>query len=303
MKPEKILFIINPISGGKDKEGIKNLIFNELRASDFDVHLRITEYAGHAMALAAWAVAEEFDVVVAVGGDGTLNEVAGQLVGTNIPVGIIPYGSGNGLARHLKIPLNASKALRTIKEGIRISMDTGALNGRPFFNMAGVGLDAKIAHIFATNKKRGFKNYIKLALKELVGLEPTRYQIIVDGQFYHEDIYFVSIANSPQFGNDMNIAKDATVRDGLFDVCIFNAFPLWMVPWYGVAMKLKILKSKHLKIVQGKKIEIVGDATFYAHTDGEAFLVEERAGIEMFPLSLHIIVPKSKSHEKENRTK
>ena len=293
----KTLFIINPISGGKDKSKLKDLIEREFYENRFQIFIVYSDYPGHANKLATNAVSEQFDLVVAVGGDGTLNEVASALVGTSVKFGLLPFGSGNGLARHLKIPLNTKKALQTLKQMYSRPIDTGVLNGRAFFNIAGVGLDAKIAHIFSTNKKRGFKTYIKLVLKEMIGLKGTKYKITIDGTYYDESVYVISIANSPQYGNDMNIAADASVIDGSFDVCVISEFPMWMMLWFGIAMKFKALKSSRLKIIKGREIEIERSGEFFAHVDGEPLLVENKVKINVLPLSLNVILPNLPRHE------
>lgn len=297
MTTVKTLFIINPISGGKDKSNLKGLIESEFYGDRFEISIVNSDYPGHANELATKAVSEQFDLVVAVGGDGTLNEVASALVGTSVKFGLLPFGSGNGLARHLKIPLNTKKALKMLKKMHSRPIDTGLLNGKAYFNMAGVGLDAKIAHVFSANKKRGFKTYIKLVLKELIGLKGTNYKISIDGVCYDESVFVISIANSPQYGNDMNIAADASVVDGYFDVCLISEFPVWMMLWFGIAMKFKALKSNKLKIIKGREILIEKNGEFFAHIDGEPLLVEERVKINVLPLSLNVILPNIPRHE------
>jgi len=162
----KALFIINPISGGKKKDGVPDLIEKHLDTSALKPVIVFTDSVSHARQIAVDAV-NKFEVIVAVGGDGTVNEVASAIVGTNTHLGIIPFGSGNGLARFLQIPMDAEKAIKTLVSGRVEKIDSATLNGKPFFNMAGMGFDAHIAEVFSHNKKRGFITYIKSAFVEI----------------------------------------------------------------------------------------------------------------------------------------
>ncbi|MEE1884622.1 diacylglycerol/lipid kinase family protein [Pedobacter flavus] len=294
MKTIKAYFIINPISGGKAKDHLKSLLNKELSQSFSEMEIVYTDYIKHAEELTRHAIAQNFDLIVAVGGDGTINEVAKNLVNTQVKFGIIPYGSGNGLARFLNIPLNTHKAIKNIKEGVCLKMDTGTLNAKSFFNMAGVGFDAKIGYLFSKTIKRGFSNYVKIVLREIYSLKPTSFKVIIDGQEYNERAFMISIANSSQYGNDMNIAKEASVTDGLFDVCIIKPFPKILLPYFGVLMAMNKLKTKYLKIICGEKILIQSEGSFFAHLDGEPIFIEKEVNIEVLPLSLNIIVPKQR---------
>ncbi len=295
MERIKACFVVNPISGGKSKEKIFSLINSELASFGFDLEVMHTQYVGHAEEIAKRAVIEQFDVVVAVGGDGTINEVARNLIGTQVKLAIIPFGSGNGLARFLNIPLHPRKALLVIKDMFSIKIDAGTFNSSLFFNMAGVGLDAKISHVFSNTKHRGFRNYLKLAFEELKKWKPVRYKLKIDGKEIIADAYMISIANSSQYGNNVHIATDASVTDGLLDVCIVRPFPKILLPYYGVKMLAKkVHGSKHLTVIKGAEITIQQEGFFYAHTDGEPIIGEGAINIKVCPLSLNVIVPKNK---------
>ena len=172
-----ILFIVNPISGTRDKGAVQKDIETLTDASQFDYRIAFTEYAGHASVLAREAVENGFDIVVAVGGDGTVNEVARSLVHTPTALGIIPCGSGNGLARHLQIPLDARKAMQIINRATISSLDYGTINAMPFFCTCGVGFDAFVSLKFATGKKRGLLSYIENTLREGLSYKPETYTI------------------------------------------------------------------------------------------------------------------------------
>ena len=172
MSKSNILFIINPISGGKDKLKIPALIDAHLDRSKFSPNFSFTEYVGHASEIAEEAANKNFDVIVAVGGDGTINEIATKVMQQNKVLGIIPFGSGNGLARFLKIPMNTVAAIKVINKLNVELIDTARFNDKSFFNMAGMGFDAHISSVFAGNKSRGLTGYLKLGLTEVLNYKP-----------------------------------------------------------------------------------------------------------------------------------
>ena len=179
----KALFIINPISGGKKKDGVPELIEKYLDAGAFEAVTIFSDGVAHARQIAKEAV-NKFDLIVAVGGDGTVNEVASAIVGSDTILGIIPYGSGNGLSRFLGISMEAEKAIQNLASGRVEIIDSGKLNGQPFFNMAGMGFDAHISEVFSHGKKRGFLSYIKSSFEEVYKYKPQLYQLEIDGKAY-----------------------------------------------------------------------------------------------------------------------
>ncbi len=292
MSKSNILFIINPISGGKDKLKIPALIDANLDRGKFNPNFSFTEYIGHASEIAEEAANKNFDVIVAVGGDGTINEVAAKVMQYNKVLGIMPFGSGNGLARFLKIPLKPLDAIKLLNGGKMQLIDTGRFNGKSFFNMAGMGFDAHISSVFAGNKSRGLTGYLKLGFQEVMSYKPQHYQLWVDGRLYNRTAVVISIANSSQYGNNAHIAAGASVTDGLLDVCVIKRFPMYKLPLLAYEMlNEKTNQSDMVEIIRGKQIRIVRIQDDAIHIDGEPFFMGKEIEINVVPLSLTVITP------------
>jgi diacylglycerol kinase (ATP) len=252
-----ILFIINPISGGKKKAKIPGLLATYLDGTKYNSSYRFTEYVGHAAEIADEAASKNFDIIVAVGGDGTINEIASKVIQYKKILGIIPFGSGNGLARFLKIPMNTKNAIKLINECKVQLIDTAKLNDRYFFNMAGMGFDAHISMVFASNKSRGLKGYMEMGLKEMISYKAQSYEIEIDGKSYHQRAFAVSIANSAQYGNNVYISPKSSITDGLLDVCIVKEFPRYKLPVLAYQMvRATTDRSALVEIIKGKSIKI-----------------------------------------------
>jgi len=286
----KALFIINPISGGKKKDGVPELIEKHLDTNLFKPVIVFSDGVSHARQIAKEAV-DKFDLVVAVGGDGTVNEVASAIVGSNTTLGIVPFGSGNGLARFLHIPMDTQKAIEMLGKGKAMAIDSGKLNGQPFFNMAGMGFDAHISEVFSHTKKRGFVTYIKSSIKEVINYKPQIYNLNIDGKDYEREAFMLSFANSSQYGNDAHISPNASVQDGLLDVCVIKPFPLWRFFEMGIRMMLKATdKTKYVEIIRGQHIFVKRDNPGPLHLDGEPQMAGTDAEIVLVPHSLKVIV-------------
>lgn len=285
-----ILFIINPISGGKKKADLPTLIDQFLDKEKYAPIYAFTEYVGHATELAEEAEKKNYDVIVAVGGDGTINEVASKLVHSNKTLAIIPFGSGNGLARFLNIPLSAKKAIALINTGKPQLIDTAELNGRKFFNMAGMGFDAHLSSVFAGNKKRGLKSYVELGFKEITTYKAQPYHIEIDGKEYDNSAFAISIANSSQYGNNVYISPKSSLTDGYLDVCIIHPISLVKLPILAFQMiTAKTHQSSLVKIIRGKHIKIKRNAADAVHLDGEPLKLGEELEIKIVPASLKIL--------------
>jgi diacylglycerol kinase (ATP) len=285
-----ILFIINPISGGKRKNQIPGLIDTYLDKTRFSPNFSFTEYPGHASIMAEEAAVKDFDVIVAVGGDGTINEIASKVIQTNKILGIIPFGSGNGLARFLKIPMHTKAAIQLINNFNVQRIDSAKLNDKHFFNMAGMGFDAHISSVFAGNKGRGLKGYIEMGLKEMTSYQPQFYQIEIDGRIYDRNAMMISVANSSQYGNNVHISPKSSLTDGLLDVCIVKPFPLYKLPILAYQMlRATTDQSAMVEIIKGKQIRITREKEDSIHLDGEPFFMGHVIEMEVFPLSLNII--------------
>jgi YegS/Rv2252/BmrU family lipid kinase len=287
----RILFIVNPISGGQVKTFIPSFIDQHLDHHLYDAEIIFTEYAGHATQLAETAVSSNIDIVASVGGDGTINEVASALESSSKTMAIIPCGSGNGLARTLKIPLDNRKAIQKLNTAKTVKIDSGTFNERKFFNMAGIGFDAHISALFAQDKNRGFKGYIQSTFKEIAQYQPQDYEIMVDGKVYHEQAFMISIANSSQYGNNAHISPFASLNDGLLDVCVIKPFPVYKFPLLAYRMFAKLAhQSKYVKIYRGSNIKITRATEGPVHIDGEPLFFPKEINIGVKPLSLSLMV-------------
>jgi diacylglycerol kinase (ATP) len=285
----KVLFIINPVSGGKKKDEVPGLIHQHLDTAKYEHAIVYSTGVKHARTLAAEA-AGEYNMVVAVGGDGTINEVASSLVNTDIICGIIPFGSGNGLARFLQIPMDIVAAIKNINNARVESIDAGQVNGKYFFNMAGMGFDAHISEVFSHDKKRGFGAYIKSSFREVTNYRSQVYKMEIDGKLYERQAFMLSFANSSQYGNNAHISPMASVQDGLLDVCVVKPFPLYKFIVMGLIMFTKTAhKSKYVEIINGKKIIIKREQEGPIHLDGEPRIMGADIEVNVLPSALKII--------------
>lgn len=289
MIKKNALFIINPISGTGKQDVFINALDSYLDKSLFNTKTVYTEYGGHATKISTKA-SDEFDIVVAVGGDGTVNEVARGLIGGNAVMGIVPVGSGNGLARHLRIPMKVKESLEIINDFKVQKIDTATLNGMHFVNVAGVGFDAHIAHHFAKTKKRGPIEYAKTASLEFHKYQSKEYEVIVEGQSYKLKAFVISFANSSQFGNNAYISPNAIINDGLLDICMMSSFP--KVEAGQLAIKLfnkRLDKSRYMKIVRGTHVIVKGDDLKIAHIDGEPIDIDNEIEVKINQGTLDVI--------------
>ena len=285
----KYAFVINPNAGVKKKLNIESFISDHFPKS-IPYDIIIWEEAEDISPIIEQVKNNHYQFVVACGGDGTVNMVASLLVHTKIALGILPLGSGNGLARSNGIPMDLVKALDVIVKGKTDVIDSGTINGCPFFCTAGIGFDALIAHKFAESTERGFVTYFKTSVREFFKYKPLTYSINVDGNTFKCPAFLITIANAGQWGNDVYIAPAAKLNDGLFHVSILKPFPLITFPLF--ALKLFSKKAdtfNHLQSIIGKKIDIQFENELPAHYDGEPLLAKGKVEIEMFPLSLNII--------------
>ncbi|WP_225872233.1 diacylglycerol/lipid kinase family protein [Pedobacter frigidisoli] len=287
-----ILFIINPISGGRGKLAIPDFIDKYLDKEKFNPNFVFSEYVGHAAELADEASIKNFDVIVAAGGDGTINEVATKVLKHNKILGILPLGSGNGLARFLSIPKNLRYAL-TIINSLKVDqIDSAEFNGKCFFNLAGMGFDAHLSSVFSEDKKRGLSGYLKLGFQEVFHYKAQTYLLNIDGKEYTRKAFAISIANSSQYGNDVYIAPNASVKDGLLDVCIIKPFSLLKLPVLSYVMLRGTAETSDMvEIIKGKNIVITREKEGAVHVDGEPLQMGKHIEGLVKPLSLNVIVP------------
>ncbi len=271
IEKKKIVFIVNPISGTGNKEVVPQLIERYIDTSLHEVQIVFTQYAGHASEIAKRCIEGNFDIAVAVGGDGTVNEVARALAGSKTALAILPCGSGNGLARHLMLPMNLKGAIELINDAVIHDLDYGDINGHPFFCTCGMGFDAFISKKFAEAGKRGPLTYIENVLKEGLRYEPETYEITLDGNT-EEPIkaFLVSVANASQYGNDAYIAPQASMSDGFLDVVVMEPFDILEAAQVGIDMMNKTLNQSHkIKCFKAKNIIIRRSKGGAIHYDGD----------------------------------
>ena len=261
---------MNPISGTSDKKDIPYLIEELLDKEQFDYSIRETEYAGHAYEIAKESKEQGIDIVVAVGGDGTVNEVGRALVHSNTALGIIPTGSGNGLARHLLIPIKIKGAIQVLNDCEITDLDYGIINEHPFFCTCGVGFDAFISEKFAEAGKRGPITYLENILKEGLKYEPETYEIEAENGTIKKKAFLISCANASQYGNNAYIAPQASMSDGMIDVIIMEPFDALEASQISIEMFNKTLdKNNKIKTFRSKEIKIYRKAPGVIHYDGD----------------------------------
>ncbi|MCC7533841.1 MAG: diacylglycerol kinase family lipid kinase, partial [Bacteroidia bacterium] len=231
-----------------------------------------------------------YTIVVACGGDGTVNKVASVLVNTNMSLGIFPLGSGNGLARSNAIPMDYIKALKCIENAQIKHIDVAKINQFYFFCTAGIGFDAHIAHLFSSSTKRGFLTYITTTIKAFFGYNPNEYRLIIDAHPYLYKAFLITIANAGQWGNDVYIAPKAVIDDGILNVSILKPFSI--LRSLNIAIKLfsrKIHTSSALISKSGREIVIEFANELPVHYDGEPILMRNKISINVIPKALQII--------------
>lgn len=290
---KKIIFIINPISGHHNKNNFPNLVEKHIDKNQYEYSIVFTEYAGHATELTMKAIEDDFDYIAAVGGDGTINEVAKCLIGKRQILVIVPLGSGNGLARHLELPFKPERLIKeVINKGKVYKIDTAVMNDIPFISIAGIGFDALIADYFAKDENRGFMTYAKLVTEKYPNYRQKEYTLILDDEKTIEcKPFFVTFANSSQFGYNAEISPKASVQDGLIDVCIFKKPTFLEVPIVATYFLAKqIDKSNFIDIYKAKKIKVTRKVAEVANIDGEAVEMSKDITVEIIPLSLNILL-------------
>lgn len=291
---QRILAIINPISGTGGKNSMPQLIHSQLNHELYDVDIVFTEYAGHATSLTKKAVNEGVDIVMAVGGDGTVNEVARVLCDTSTALAIVPCGSGNGLARHLHIPLNSTKAIEMLNQGCNIErVDYCTVNERSFFCTCGLGFDAQVSYKFANEDTRGLVTYVKTTINEYFHYRAQHYRICIDGETLDEKAFVIACCNAAQYGNNAIIAPRASMRDGMIDITVIHSFNFAEAALLGVRLfTSSIDQDRHVSIYRGSEIVIERDEPDVMHIDGDPVMMPKLLYIKCMPQGLHVVVPK-----------
>ncbi|MDD3877567.1 MAG: diacylglycerol kinase family lipid kinase [Bacteroidales bacterium] len=288
---KKIKFIINPRSGTRDKFYIESFLIQYIDHRQISYEFCFTEYAGHGVELAKDAAMKNYDAVIAIGGDGTVNEVAKALVNSNTALGIIPNGSGNGLARYLKIPLTLKRAIDVINKFYVTEIDTATINGLFFVSIAGLGFDALVAENFAKTRIRGLYSYARIVLENFFKYKPKKYIFQIEDKTIIRNAMMVTFANSNQFGFNSVIAPTARINDGLIDLCIIKKIPFIEAPILSILLFLKRIDvSKHIEIIKTKEVVIKQSRKRVAHVDGDPVILEKDIHVKVHPLNLKVIV-------------
>ena len=292
-----ITFIINPISGTHSKDEIPKMIADTLNEGLFDYQIRMTEYAGHAAEIAREEAEKGTTIVAAVGGDGTVNEVARSLTHTDTALAIIPCGSGNGLARHLCLPMDTKKAIAMINACNIETFDYGVINNLPFFCTCGMGFDANVSLKFAQSGKRGLMTYVRNVIKEGLQYKGETYDITIDDDTTHHQAFLIACANASQYGNNAYIAPHATMQDGLMDVVIMQPFSLLKAPMVGASLFMKnIDKKSKVTTLRAQRIHIHRHAEGAIHYDGDPLVTGADIDVHIEHLGIRMLVnPDAKS--------
>ena len=296
---KRITFIINPISGTQSKANLPYLIDNLLYTQkEITYEVLFSQYAGHGGEIATAKANDGVDLVVAVGGDGTVNEIAQALVHTQTALGILPFGSGKGLAHHLGVPMKVEDAIMLTVNGDTQWIDYGIINKKQlFFCSCGVGFDAMVSSKFAKAEKRGLFTYCNIALKENLHYSAEKYHITTEtGKEIEQKAFVIACNNAAQYGNDAFIAPHASMQDGMFDVTLIDPINLLDAPLLAYQLfTRRIDQNTKTKTIRCKKIRIVREKPGVMHYDGEPIEAGKELLIETVPLGLKVLTPKDSS--------
>ena len=300
----KILAVINPISGTSNKEFMPETIARCIDPDKFDVVVRFTQHASHATLLTEEAIKEGFYGVIAVGGDGTINEVAAALRDSSTALGIIPCGSGNGLARHLGIPMNVEKALEIINLDNIESLDYCTANDRPFFCTCGVGFDAHVSQKFAEARKRGPLSYIQKTLVEYLKYRCKTYSIEMNDRVVTEKAFVIACGNASQYGNNAFITPRASMHDGLIDVTVIHPFTPLDTAVLGVLLFTRhIDQDTNINTFRTSELTIHRPKPDVMHIDGEPIMMDADIHIKCHKAGIKIFLPTGDGDEKKSLLK
>lgn len=291
---EKVAFILNPISGTFDKSAVVSYIEWCLKNyPGYEGVVYRTKSKRDANRAAGQFVEEGYTTVVAVGGDGTVNEVASALVGSGCKLGIVPAGSGNGLARHLNIPMSFSKAIETVFDGKTKLIDAGKVNDEYFFCTAGVGFDAHVGNKFNKASTRGLATYVEFCAREYMKYRPQEYEISILDAKFRQKAFLITFANSSQWGNNAFIAPDADISDGMIDVVVWKNTPKVTMPLLTAELFLKTIKySEFIDIYRCRELEICREEEGYVQIDGESRMMGRSIKVSSVFNALEVVVPK-----------
>lgn len=302
MAKDKICLIINPISGTESKKYIPEEVASAIDQKRYDLSIRVTGYPNHASEIARHAVKKKYKFVITAGGDGTVNEVARELINSNTVLGILPYGSGNGLARELGIPLDSEKAIQIILNAHTRTIDYGVANDHIFFCTCGFGFDAFISDRFADEKKRGPLGYVRNVLESVVDFKAEEYELIYDDGTLTEKAFILTCANASQYGNQAFIAPGASLDDGMMNVSVLKPLNALEIPQTTIQLFTKnIDKNSKMTSLLTKNLVIKRSKPGVMHIDGEPVKTDSEIKVRMVHKELKVFVPKSDELEERHR--
>lgn len=289
----KLLFIVNPNAGKKISEKLINTIKKEFPKAIY-YQIVVWKDKDHFQEVLDIIKSQDYTDVIAVGGDGTVNQVAKSIINTNIALGIVPAGSGNGLARTLGLSMKVEEVIKQLANGNKSVIDYGEVNNIPFFCTSGIGFDAHIGNLFATSVKRGLSSYVKITVRELMRYRSKNYTLQINGQEIKRKAYLITVANAGQYGNDFYIAPQAKLNDGIFHVVILKPFGLFGA----IGILIKVLKgkaneSKYIETYPASSLSIQREESGPIHFDGEPEMQRESLNYICHPSALNVIVGKS----------
>ena len=290
IKKQHIRFIVNPFSGVGRKKNLNLLLEKYLDHDKFEYEISHTQAAGHAKELATEALSMNCDIVVAVGGDGSVNEVSNILINTHTSLGIIPAGSGNGFATHLGISRQLKNAIQYLNTAKPFKIDTCQLNDRKYVNVAGVGFPACIVYKSRKSKLRGMFGYLRTSFIESFRYQMRSYKIKIDGKEIERSCFCIEVANASMFGYHMKIASKASLTDGLLDVVIIKKVPKWRYFFSMWRFMTGTVHKSHLvETYSAKNVEIELDSECPVHVDGEGFMTKDTLKFSINRLSLNVL--------------
>jgi len=292
---QNIHFIINPISGSGNYSVNEDFIVANFPKEEFSITFKYTEYKNHAISLTQDSMNQKATIIVACGGDGTINEVAGCLVNTTIVLGVIPRGSGNGLASNLKISKNIKEAIAVIKNQRSLSIDVGKVNDNYFFSNMGIGFDAEVISQYEKMPTRGLISYVKSSIKSFKSYKYSTYKYSLDNEEYSIQPFLFFISNSNEMGNNITITPKASLQDGLLDVIIVPKINKIRMLFFGLLLLIRkhyLLKEVTYKQLDNLIIKRNNSSNFNLQIDGELYVINnDILKISILKKSLAIIIP------------
>jgi YegS/Rv2252/BmrU family lipid kinase len=293
LRPKRTVFIVNPKAGIQSQRRIQESVDKNLDHRKFEYGIWYTEKPGHASELVQKAKAEGYEIIVAVGGDGSVNEIGSAMLDTDLQLGIIPAGSGNGLAMHLGYGRNMDAAIRKLNTAQVKTFDCGLFNGRPFINLAGIGFDGLVSNLMQGSYWRGFIPYFMKSVEAGLVYTAKECLIEIDDRSFTEKCFAITVANGPMYGYNVTIAPDALMDDGFFELVILKDAPKWQyfaaVP---ATLNGRIYDAEFVAHYKTKKVKITTEGDNYIHLDGEGLTMRGEMNFEIKPKALKVLVPK-----------